>query len=134
MHGLRIGWRPPAGAVPLFDEPFEPASVSAVREAVLRTAAVQGLADFTLTKFVTAVYGVTVDTVIYGGGGGQVQIWRTPGDLWCRIIDHGPGTGTGIAAGSGWGTSMWLTAQLCTEVHVGDNDHDAFVVLRFPCS
>src|SRR4051812_7304380 len=77
--------------VPLLDCKFDQASLGALRGEISRCGAANGLVDLALSNFVLAVNEIVTNAVRYAGGKGDLRLWRQDDDLWCRIVDSGPG-------------------------------------------
>jgi anti-sigma regulatory factor (Ser/Thr protein kinase) len=141
VHGdhapAAAGTNAPARRAVLLIRRFDLRSLAALREALHRRAAAQGLADLPLTKFVLAVYEAAVNAVHHGGGHGQLLLWRHADTLWCDITDHGPGIRPARRAPVRpnpdriQGRGLWLIRQLCTGVDITTDTTGTTVLLRY---
>ena len=128
-------YRPPGtGRGPFDDElpgpPVEPEELGfhrhGLREArqfVSERAARAGLASERISDLVLAVSELASNSVLHGGGGGTVRVWREPSAFVCEVRDGGrlsePLVGRqrpGISHASGRG--LWLVNQLCDLVQL----------------
>ncbi len=99
------------------------ADLSATRHLVSEWARQQRLQDERTDSLVLAVNEIATNSVLYGGGGGSLRLWREQETLLCEISDRGrfhePLVGRkrpNPTAPSGRG--LWLTHQLCDLVQV----------------
>ncbi|MBG0566045.1 ATP-binding protein [Actinoplanes aureus] len=103
---------------------FQQQALPAIR-AHLHTIAGHALPDDDRYRFVLAVHEAMSNTVLHGGGHGQLLLWHSEQRLWCEISDHGPGialpeqrpgpdTGGARAAGHG----LRLIQQAATSLDI----------------
>jgi serine/threonine-protein kinase RsbW len=130
--------RIPDGAEALVECKFELAGLSALRNEVSRHAAAHGLGDMALFNFVLAVNEITTNAVRHAGGQGQLQLWRLGDDLWCRVLDDGPGIAPSRlrderpAPGHIAGRGLWLARRICDSVDIEtDRSSGTRVLLRY---
>ncbi|MDQ4048497.1 MAG: sensor histidine kinase [Actinomycetota bacterium] len=117
-------------AEPLPDPPaqadtcsFDETGLSALRDLVAGRAADAGFDEEMADDLVLAVDEVAANSVIHGGGGGVVRIWREGSALVCEVRDRGsirqPLAGRERpVAGQDGGYGLWLANQLCDLVQV----------------
>ncbi len=114
-----------------FDEPdhavnvltFDRENLFAIRRSVTRQALAAGLSVDRATALVSAVNEVATNSVVHGGGTGNLRTWRQSDGLVCEVRDSGvyhhpladrrrPGSGAGESRG------LWLANQLCDLVQI----------------
>lgn len=102
---------------------FQADTLAALREFVSRRAAGAGFSAQMTADLVLAVSEVATNSVVHGGGGGILRIWRERDALLSEVSDGGliddPLAGRerpppGLAGGYG----LWLANQLCDLVQV----------------
>ncbi|HKW08482.1 MAG TPA: anti-sigma factor RsbA family regulatory protein [Candidatus Dormibacteraeota bacterium] len=102
---------------------FDRESLLSLRGHVARQAIAAGLRAESATEFVTAVNEVATNSVLHGGGGGTLRVWRPLGSVVCEVLDTGhypsqladrsrPGEDAGDPRG------LWVANQLCDLVQV----------------
>ncbi|HSS60217.1 MAG TPA: sensor histidine kinase [Candidatus Limnocylindrales bacterium] len=101
---------------------FDRDGLLSVRGEVARQALDAGLGADRATELVSAVNEVATNSVMHGGGGGIIRIWRRAGDLICEIRDGGSFTHP-LADRTKPGTprdpqGLWLANQLCDLVQI----------------
>jgi anti-sigma regulatory factor (Ser/Thr protein kinase) len=94
-----------------------------VRGFVVEVAGEAGIVDPRLAELVLAIHELATNSVRYGGGSGQLRVWRENGSLVCEVTDAGhiadPLVGRErVAIGHGGGRGLWLVNQLCDLVQL----------------
>ncbi len=97
--------------------------VRAVRKLVAAEAAEAGLDSVLRADLTVAVSELATNSVIHGGGGGTVRLWREPGVLVCEVSDAGrledPLLGRRRPpARRARGRGLWLVNHLCDLVQI----------------
>lgn len=111
----------PAGDAVELD--FKPESMLALRRVVARNATAAGLNASRATELVTSVNEVATNSIVHGGGGGTLRLWREPNSIVVEIRDRGafdrplidrvqPGEDPSAPRG------LWLANQLCDLVQI----------------
>ncbi|GIF26622.1 anti-sigma regulatory factor (Ser/Thr protein kinase) [Actinoplanes tereljensis] len=108
---------------------------AAIRAAVTR----HGLNMSQTEAFTLAVHEAAVNAVEYGGGTGQLILWRYAGSLYAEISDDGPGLPPGyriseeppgLAPGSSRG--LWMINRICAGVDIDSSRAGTHLLLRYP--
>src|SRR4029453_6795900 len=128
----------PGDAGALYECEFGPDHLGAVRTALARLAGAHGLADRAQFNFILVINELTTNVIRHGGGRGCVRLWRHDGELWCEVVDTGPGIPAPPLhrmreprAGSR-GHGLWLTHHICSDVHIDTGRHGTRILLRYP--
>jgi serine/threonine-protein kinase RsbW len=129
----------PNGAVALLECKFDRAAIAALRGEVSRCGTTNGLTDIALSNFVLAVNEITTNAVRYAGGHGQLRLWRHGNDLWCQVVDDGPGIPAHVLneshrpkPGHIRGRGLWLARHICASVEIEtDRSSGTRVLLRY---
>jgi serine/threonine-protein kinase RsbW len=129
----------PETLVPLLETMFDQASLAALRREVSRCGAANGLIDLALSNFVLAVNEIATNAVRYAGGRGELRLWREGDDLWCRVVDNGPGIPRRYlnltrrpAPDQIGGHGLWLARHICASVDIEtDRSSGTRVLLRY---
>lgn len=98
-------------------------SLAAIRQAVARRARASGMRESRIDDLVVAVNEITSNTVLHGGGQGELRLWVESGALVCEVADSGritdPMAGrVEPADGSEGGRGLWMATQLCDLIQV----------------
>lgn len=91
---------PPAGigahkaraAMMVLNQAFDANTLALVRAVARAYAIAAGIPERRAGDVMLAVHELAANAVFHGGGAGQLNLWRTPGQLWCQIEDDGAGT------------------------------------------
>lgn len=102
---------------------FGAGGLDAVRDAVLGRAVVAGLGDDAGEDLALAVHEIATNSVVHGGGGGELLMWAEEGRLVCEVRDRGrirnPLVGRVAAAPDRLGgRGVWLANALCDLVQI----------------
>ena len=102
---------------------FDESGLAAMRELVAARAADAGLGTEMAEDLVLAVDEVAANSVVHGGGGGVLRIWREGAALICEVSDEGliddPLAGRERPViGQRGGCGLWLANQLCDLVQI----------------
>jgi anti-sigma regulatory factor (Ser/Thr protein kinase) len=110
----------------------------ATRHQVHRYASDAGLTDLRLYNFVVAASEIMTNALQHGGGVGDVRVWVDEGNLYCEVVDRGPGMPGGRVNGfhrpdPGMirGRGLWLARQICDQVDVQTGSSGTTVRLRY---
>ena len=114
---------------------FDADRLVALRRFVSRFAAAAGLSTARSGELATAVNEVATNSVVHGGGNGEVRTWREGRTLLCEVTDSGrydraladrlkPGDDPGSPRG------LWLANQLCDLVQIRTFEHGTVVRLH----
>ncbi len=132
-HGEALFRGPlPEPATPTAPMIFGPGDVGVVRRTVSAHARLAGLSEAAAAGLELAMAEVAANSVHYGGGRGELRMWREPGALVCEVGDHGYiedtliGRGRPAPFGEG-GRGVWLANQLCDLVQVRSGDEGTTV-------
>jgi anti-sigma regulatory factor (Ser/Thr protein kinase) len=108
--------------------------VRAVRDFVANTARVLGVSD-RVDDLLLATSEIATNSLLYGGGGGTVAMWRDGGSVVCEIRDAGriadPLIGRrrpDVARPSGFG--LWLANQVCDLVQLRSSERGSTIRMR----
>lgn len=118
-----VGAATPPRGVSRFDAPDLPA----LRDMVRRTAVAAGLGPRRVTDFVLAVHELAANSVMHGGGRGELQLWIEGDALVCEVRDRGElfetaanaarHEGRDGARGEG-GYGLWIVRQACDSTEI----------------
>jgi anti-sigma regulatory factor (Ser/Thr protein kinase) len=102
---------------------FAYADLSAVRRLVEAHALTAGLAESQRRDAVLAVDEIASNAVRHGGGGGRLDLWRSPGWLWFRVVDSGEGLPDGVGPSLPGpaqpnGRGLWIAKRLADQLTV----------------
>ncbi|HEX8345207.1 MAG TPA: ATP-binding protein [Actinoplanes sp.] len=122
----------------LFECEFGGGHLGGMRSALARVAADHRLTDRAQFNFILVVNELTTNAIRHGGGRGCVRLWRQDDDLWCEVVDDGPGIddvalrrmrepGPGAR-----GHGLWLTRHICADVHIDTGPAGTRIRLRYP--
>jgi anti-sigma regulatory factor (Ser/Thr protein kinase) len=100
----------------LLDRRFGLPDLPALRAVLGDCAIVSGLPGPRGEEFVLAAYELLAHAIEHGGGG-QVLVHRTGGQLRCQVRDCGPALSAGTADGCGLGAAQALADQLDISRH-----------------
>lgn len=98
-------------------------NLGALRRFVARSAAAFGLDDTRVDELVVATNEVATNSVVHGGGNGELKMWAAPSAVTCEIRDEGwirdsvsrrPAPATTAADGRG----LWIAKKLCDRVEI----------------
>ena len=94
-----------------------------LRAFLTRCAAEEGIQEEHAEELVLAVNELATNSVRYGGGHGELRVWREPAGLVCEVRDEGhiadPLVGRSRpAAQESSGRGLWLANQLCDLVQI----------------
>jgi anti-sigma regulatory factor (Ser/Thr protein kinase) len=111
---------PPDDAVAL---EFGRSNLGELRHIVLAHAGAAGLAEDRAAGVVLAANEVATNSIIHGGGGGTIWLWRTASTVVAEVRDRGAITDPLVgrerpAAASEGGRGLWLANQLCDLVQI----------------
>jgi anti-sigma regulatory factor (Ser/Thr protein kinase) len=111
---------PPADAVGFS---FNADSLLAARRLVAEEGAAAGLSPGQVADLVLAVNEVTTNSVLHGGGAGELRVWTEPSRLVCEISDAGridaPLVGrVQPRLGGEAGRGLWIANQVCELVQI----------------
>ena len=110
----------PIGALELM---FTVGDLAAVRRVVQRFSLAEGLAECMTDDLVLCVDEMASNSLLHGGGGGVLRMWREPTEVICEISDAGsiadPLVGReNPAVDRLGGRGLWMANQLCDLVQV----------------
>jgi anti-sigma regulatory factor (Ser/Thr protein kinase) len=116
-------------AEPLPDPPpgfawqvFQRATLAALRHFVARQVRAADFPARAAEDLTLAVSEVATNTVLHGGGGGILRIWREEDALVCEVTDRGridaPLVGRERPPSPGGGHGLWLANQVCDLVQI----------------
>jgi anti-sigma regulatory factor (Ser/Thr protein kinase) len=114
---------------------FDRDSLREVREFLARHAADAGLAEDRQADVVLAVSELASNSVLHGGGGGTVLVWREETALICEVRDGGrfgePLLGRHRPnADQGSGRGLWLVNHLCDLVQMRTSSSGSVIRLH----
>lgn len=120
---------PPADAAVLA---VDPSVLHDIRRFVSGYATDAGMAADRTADLVLAVDELATNSVLHGGGGGSLRIWREPDAIVCEVRDRGqiddPLVGRVRPAGEATGgRGLWMTNQLCELVQIRSSEDQAAV-------
>jgi anti-sigma regulatory factor (Ser/Thr protein kinase) len=106
---------------------FGASDLPALRDTVRRAAVEAGLGPRRVTDFVLAVHELAANSVMHGGGGGELRLWVEGGALVCEVHDRGELFETaalaarrearhGTRAEGGYG--LWIVRQACDSTEI----------------
>lgn len=126
MHPSRSG----AAAEPAeLDREFSPATLAALRDAVLAYAAACGMSQGRATDVMLAVHELAANAVRHGPGHGRVRMWVTGRTLRCEVSDPGQ------AGDDQWevkeGHGLWLVGKTADHVSVTSGPEGSRITVRF---
>jgi anti-sigma regulatory factor (Ser/Thr protein kinase) len=113
--------QPPADV--LAERSFQHEQLSELRRFLAEQAARAGLEPARVSDLVLAANEIATNSLLYGGGGGSLQVWRSGGSVGCDIRDRGrieePLVGRlRPRAGQLGGRGIWIANQLCDLVQI----------------
>jgi anti-sigma regulatory factor (Ser/Thr protein kinase) len=113
---------------------FARVGIAGVRRLVREVALEQGLEPRRVDDLMLAAHELATNSVVHGGGHGDVAIWREPGALVVEIHDQGwiedPLVGQGLLdLQAEAGRGIWMANQLCDLVQVRSGDRGTQVRL-----
>jgi len=125
--------RPPANVLGQSD--FGCEQLGEVRGLIAEHANRAGLAPTRVADLVLAVSEVATNSLLYGGGGGTVQVWLDNGCIGCDIRDRGridePLVGRQRPAASQLGgRGIWIANHLCDLVQIRSASSGSLVRLQ----
>jgi serine/threonine-protein kinase RsbW len=138
--GVAEPLRVPVDASSLYECEFGPDLLGGVRTALARLAGAHGLADRAQFNFILVINELTTNAIRHGGGKGCVRLWRHGGELWCEVVDTGPGIPAQPIhrmrepGPCRRGHGLWLAYHICADVHIDTGKHGTRVLLRYPLS
>jgi serine/threonine-protein kinase RsbW len=132
--------RVPVDASALYECEFSRDHIGGVRTALARLAGAHGLTDRAQFNFILVINELTTNVIRHGGGRGCLRLWRHYDELWCEVVDTGPGipalplqrmreSGPGPR-----GHGLWLAHHICADVQIDTGRHGTRVLLRYPLS
>ena len=96
---------------------FDLGGLRELRRAVATIACAHGL-GWTADVLVLVVHEIAANAIIHGGGCGHLRMWVEPGQVRCRVTDHGPGFPAGHrgpttppSSSAIGGRGLWLAHQ-----------------------
>jgi anti-sigma regulatory factor (Ser/Thr protein kinase) len=97
--------------------------LAAIRGVVRAHATEAGLAANRAAEVVLAANEIATNSVLHGGGGGAIRLWRTAASLALEVRDRGSITDplagrTRPAVPGEGGRGLWLANQLCDLVQI----------------
>ncbi|MBA2505295.1 MAG: sensor histidine kinase [Thermoleophilaceae bacterium] len=102
---------------------FGRSDVSSIRRLAASYATSAGLGDERAADVMLAISELATNSVVHGGGEGEIALWKEPGSLVCEVSDSG--TITDILAGRRRpdpagenGRGIWIVNQVCDLVQV----------------
>ena len=103
--------------------PVGPESLRALRDLVVYAANVSGVSNERRSDLGLAVHELCVNSILHGGGGGELRLWREPGDLVFEVSDSGHLTDPLAgrmppAADDIEGRGLWMVNHLCDLVQL----------------
>jgi anti-sigma regulatory factor (Ser/Thr protein kinase) len=113
---------------------FAGVEIAGVRRQVRAACREVGLAPSRADDLMLAAHELATNSVVHGGGHGEVAIWREPGALVVEVSDSGtiedPLVGRGLLdLQSENGRGIWMANQLCELVQVRSGPHGTQVRL-----
>jgi serine/threonine-protein kinase RsbW len=132
--------RVPSDASSLYECEFGRHHLGGVRTALARLASTNGLTDRAQFNFILVINELTTNVIRHGGGRGCVRLWRHYDELWCEVVDTGPGIPAPAlqrmreSGPSPRGHGLWLAHHICAHLHIDTGRHGTRVLLRFPLS
>jgi anti-sigma regulatory factor (Ser/Thr protein kinase) len=129
------GLSPPACGAEVLH--FGTAELGEVRERVAAASRRAGLGSREVADLVTAASELAANSVIHGGGGGTLRLWRENGTLLAEVEDRGliedPLVGRRRPAiTQEGGRGLWLANQLCDLVQIRSGEQGTVVRLHVP--
>lgn len=115
----------PAGAI---HRRFDRGSIGELRRAVAAFAAEAGLGPAQVSDLIVAVSEAATNSVLHGGGGGELGVWLDDASVVCEVIDGGriadpmAGRIRPTIDGTG-GRGLWIINQLCDLVQLRATAH-----------
>lgn len=128
---------PPTGEVE--ELVFVEGDLRSLRGAVSRWGAEQGLEPGRAEELVLGVNELATNSILYGGGGGTLQMWREAEVLLCEVCDHGriedPLAGR-IAPEfeQQSGRGLWIVNQVCDLVQIRCSREGTTIRVHTPSS
>jgi anti-sigma regulatory factor (Ser/Thr protein kinase) len=132
--------RVPVDASSLYECEFGRGHLAGVRTALAHVTGTHGLADRAQFNFILVINELTTNVIRHGGGRGCIRLWRHGEDLWCEVVDTGPGISAPPLARmraprpGQRGHGLWLAHHICADLHIETGDHGTRVLLRYPLS
>ena len=106
---------------------FDASDLPALRDMVRRAAVAAGLEPRRVTDFVLAVHELAANSVMHGGGRGELRLWIEGDALVCEVRDRGElfeaaahaarSEGRDGACGEG-GYGLWIVRQACDSTEI----------------
>jgi anti-sigma regulatory factor (Ser/Thr protein kinase) len=125
----------PAPPVEREELAFTAHGLGAVRSLVAQRGSAVGLSDSAREDLVLAINELVTNSVQYGGGGGNLRIWREQGELVCEVQDRGfiedPLVGRLPPPVDQYGgRGLWLVNHLCDLVQIRSSPSGTVVRVR----
>jgi anti-sigma regulatory factor (Ser/Thr protein kinase) len=107
----------------VLDQPFDAASLIALRAAVAAHAGELGLSPVRCDELTLVAHELASNVITHGGGHGRLRLWTDDGHVRCEVSDTGPGLPAGITAGrqrpplgATGGRGLWLARTLTDDL------------------
>jgi anti-sigma regulatory factor (Ser/Thr protein kinase) len=108
------------------EQAFERDGLSAVRAVV----AAFGASTAWVQQMVLIANELASNAVSYAGGRGRLRLWRDGQDVYCQIVDRGPGLADPDVAGTRrppaqatGGRGLWIVRHLCDHLDIASSPH-----------
>lgn len=130
--GDRLSGELSAPRAPVSELTFDGGDLGAIRAALSRWAAREGLDADRTHELVLAVNELATNSVSHGGGTGTLALWREGDTLMCDVRDGGrirdPTVGsTRPGPDETGGRGLWLANQLCDAVEIRSGPRETVV-------